>query len=162
MVYRTDRQALSTARFCRTGQLATADTWFRTCRTSSFCTVVWQWQDFNWHDASRSPSAIAELLVMISTHGISLLIRLLYFAQNAAGQTWQIKTKKNQIHHTHTCTHRHPKLQTHPYTNIQIQPWKRLKTMSDKDMITCNTMQLYVTFYCTTHWRCLCMSWCVC
>ena len=33
---------LSTARFCRTGQLATADTWFRTCRTSSFCTVVWQ------------------------------------------------------------------------------------------------------------------------
>jgi len=24
------------------GQLATADTWFRTCRTSSFCTVAWQ------------------------------------------------------------------------------------------------------------------------
>ena len=23
-------------------QLATADTWFRTCRTSSFCTVAWQ------------------------------------------------------------------------------------------------------------------------
>ena len=42
IVYRTDRQALSTARFCRTGQLATADTWFRTCRTSSFCTVAWQ------------------------------------------------------------------------------------------------------------------------
>jgi len=38
IVYRTDRQA----RFCRTGQLATADTWFRTCRTSSFCTVAWQ------------------------------------------------------------------------------------------------------------------------
>jgi len=35
IVYRTDRQALSAARFCRTGQLATADTWFRTCRTSS-------------------------------------------------------------------------------------------------------------------------------
>ena len=32
----------TTARFCRTGQLATADTWFRTCRTSSFCTVAWQ------------------------------------------------------------------------------------------------------------------------
>jgi len=42
IVYRTDRQALSTARFCRTGQLATAYTWFRTCRTTSFCTVAWQ------------------------------------------------------------------------------------------------------------------------
>jgi len=42
VVYRTDRQALSTARFCRTGQLATADTRFRTSRTSSFCTVAWQ------------------------------------------------------------------------------------------------------------------------
>jgi len=42
IVYRTDRQALSTTRFCRTGQLATADTWLRTCRTSSFCTVAWQ------------------------------------------------------------------------------------------------------------------------
>jgi len=42
VVYRTDRQALSTARFCHTGQLATADTWLRTCRTSSFCTVGWQ------------------------------------------------------------------------------------------------------------------------
>jgi len=27
VVYRRDRQALSTARFCRAGQLATADTW---------------------------------------------------------------------------------------------------------------------------------------
>jgi len=36
---------------------------FRTCRTSSFCTVAWQLADFNWHDASRGPSAIAELLV---------------------------------------------------------------------------------------------------
>ena len=34
--------SVSTARFCRTDQLATADTWFRTCRTSSFCTVAWQ------------------------------------------------------------------------------------------------------------------------
>jgi len=41
IVYRRDRQALSTARFCRTGQLATADTWFRPCRTSNFCTVAW-------------------------------------------------------------------------------------------------------------------------
>ena len=43
---RPDRQALSTARFCRTGQLATADTWFRTCRTSSFCAVAWQFTRF--------------------------------------------------------------------------------------------------------------------
>jgi len=28
------------------GQLVTADTWFRTCRTSSFCTVVWQLASF--------------------------------------------------------------------------------------------------------------------
>ena len=34
-----------------------------TCRISSFCTVACNWQDFNWHDASRGPSAIAELLV---------------------------------------------------------------------------------------------------
>jgi len=37
---------------------------FRTCRTSSFCTVV-----FNWHDASRGPSAIVELLVDSGTQG---------------------------------------------------------------------------------------------
>jgi len=46
IVYRTDRQALSTARFCCTGQLPTADTWFRTCSTSSFCTVAWQLAKF--------------------------------------------------------------------------------------------------------------------
>ena len=54
IVCRTDYQALSTARFCCTGQLARADTWFRTCRTSSFCTVAWH---------SRGTSAIAERLV---------------------------------------------------------------------------------------------------
>ena len=42
IVYRTDRQALSTGWYCCMGQLATADTWFRTCYTSTFCTVVWQ------------------------------------------------------------------------------------------------------------------------
>ena len=42
VVYRTDRKDLSTARLCRASQLATADTWFRTCHTSSFCTVTWQ------------------------------------------------------------------------------------------------------------------------
>ena len=36
---------------------------FRTCHTSSFALLRGSWQDFNWHDASRSPSAIAELLV---------------------------------------------------------------------------------------------------
>ena len=33
---------------------------FRTCRTALLCG---NWQYFNWHDASRGPSAIAELLV---------------------------------------------------------------------------------------------------
>ena len=33
----------------------------RTCRTAL---LRGNWQDFNWHDASRGPSAIAELLVM--------------------------------------------------------------------------------------------------
>jgi len=37
---------------------------FRTCRTSSFCTVAWQLANFKWHDASRGPSVIAELLVL--------------------------------------------------------------------------------------------------
>ena len=36
----------------------------RTCRISSFCTVAWQLASFNWHDASRGPLAIAELLVL--------------------------------------------------------------------------------------------------
>ena len=34
---------------------------FRTCRTAL---LHGNWQDFNWHDASRGPSAIAELLVL--------------------------------------------------------------------------------------------------
>ena len=43
---------------------------FRTCRTAL---LRGNWQDFNWHDASRGPSAIAELLVGSSCHrrGIS-------------------------------------------------------------------------------------------
>ena len=44
-------------------QLHTIDL-VRTCRISSFCTVAWQLARFHyWHDASRGPSAIAELLV---------------------------------------------------------------------------------------------------
>jgi len=35
---------------------------FRTCRTAL---LRGNWQDFNWHDASRGPSAIAELLVLL-------------------------------------------------------------------------------------------------
>jgi len=36
----------------------------RTCRISSFCTVLrGNWQDYYWQDASRGHSAIAELLV---------------------------------------------------------------------------------------------------
>ena len=49
-------------RFTLTLQLHNFDL-FRTFRTSSFCTVACNWQDFNWHDASRGPSAIAELFV---------------------------------------------------------------------------------------------------
>jgi len=32
------------------------------------------WQDFNWHDASRGPSAIAELLVFINCHEYMQLV----------------------------------------------------------------------------------------
>ena len=35
---------------------------FRTCRTAL---LHGNWQDFNWHDASCGPSAIAELLVTL-------------------------------------------------------------------------------------------------
>jgi len=41
---------------------------FRTRRTSSLCTCVGDWQDFNWYYASRGPSAIAELLVWTRVH----------------------------------------------------------------------------------------------
>jgi len=37
---------------------------FRTCRTSSFCTVAWQLARFQLTDALLGPSAIAELLVI--------------------------------------------------------------------------------------------------
>ena len=36
---------------------------FRTCRTSSCTLLCGNWQDFNWHDASRGSLTIAELLV---------------------------------------------------------------------------------------------------
>ena len=73
IVYRTDYQALSTARFCRTGQLATADTWFRTCRTSSFCTVAWQLARFQltWR-ILRGSSAVAELLVLVTLQPVTI------------------------------------------------------------------------------------------
>ena len=35
---------------------------FRTCRTAL---LRGNWQDFNWHDASRGPSVIAKLLVLL-------------------------------------------------------------------------------------------------
>jgi len=38
---------------------------FRTCRTAL---LRGNWQDFNWHNASRGPSAIAELLVLGRIH----------------------------------------------------------------------------------------------
>jgi len=36
---------------------------FRTCRTRVSALLHGNWQDFNWYNASRGPSAIAELLV---------------------------------------------------------------------------------------------------
>ena len=44
---------------------------FRTCR-------VGNWQDFNWHDTSRGPSAIAELLVHASSAWVCSVISLLH------------------------------------------------------------------------------------
>jgi len=38
---------------------------FRTCRTRVSALLRGNWRDFNWHDASRGHSAIAELLVDI-------------------------------------------------------------------------------------------------
>jgi len=38
---------------------------FRTCHT---VLLRGSWQDFNWHDALRGPSAIAELLVLLGLH----------------------------------------------------------------------------------------------
>ena len=40
---------------------------FRTCRTrvSALLCLCGNWQDFNWHDVSCGPSAIAELLVIL-------------------------------------------------------------------------------------------------
>ena len=46
-VYHTYRQALSTARLCRTGRLATADTWFRTFVQVGSGLLRGNWQDLN-------------------------------------------------------------------------------------------------------------------
>jgi len=103
----TYRQALSTARFCRTGQLATADTWFRTCRTSSFFTVAWQlarfqltrriarslgdsWASLNLH----SPSTPSQ------THSTQILgfilIGYLFISKNNKCQTQMLKKQKEK------------------------------------------------------------------
>ena len=37
--------------------------------------LLGNWQDFNWHDASRGPSAIAELLVMTACHNVVLILQ---------------------------------------------------------------------------------------
>jgi len=44
---------------------------FRTCRTRVSALLRGNRQDFNWHDASHGPSAIAELLV-IAPHHLSM------------------------------------------------------------------------------------------
>jgi len=52
----------TTHRSTLTAQLHNFDL-FRTCRTVVSSLLRGNWQDFNWHDASRGPSVIAELLV---------------------------------------------------------------------------------------------------
>ena len=61
-------------------QLHTIDL-VRTRRISSFCTVALQLARFrfNWHDASRGPSAIAELLVLLLSARLCSLRIMLKF-----------------------------------------------------------------------------------
>ena len=107
---------MSTARFCRTGQLVTADTWFRTCRTSSFFTVTWQlarfqlvrriarslgdsWASLNLH----SPSTPSQ------THSTQILgfilIWYLFISKNNKCQTQMLKkAKRKKTPKNESCT----------------------------------------------------------
>jgi len=49
---------------------------FSTCRTIVSALLRGNWQDFNWHDASRGPSAIAELLVLTVRSHEKLHVRM--------------------------------------------------------------------------------------
>ena len=49
---------------------------FRTCRPSIVSALLCgNWQDFNWHDASRGSSEIAELLVTCAVDWVDLYVR---------------------------------------------------------------------------------------
>ena len=68
---------------------------FRSCRTRVSALLRGNWQDFNWHDASRGPSAIAELLVL--THGVHVRVCLSgicpgHAAGTTRSQSWWVGT----------------------------------------------------------------------
>jgi len=51
------------------------------------------WQDFNWHDASRGPSAIAELLVVLSDKDVQDVQYSLLFWWRFLHHLQSIKTR---------------------------------------------------------------------
>jgi len=74
-IFTTDRPSL-------TLQIRNFDL-FRTCRTAL---LRGNWQEFNWHDASRGPSAIAELLVACNIARYSPI--LIFFCRNSGRNRW--------------------------------------------------------------------------
>ena len=102
---------------------------FRTCRTAL---LRGNWQDFNWHDASRGPSAIAELLVncfrrhcsrvtsiftVIHLHGPSHGHRLYVQKISWSLDMWLLRYASG---HTYTCTCRHANCNTSPPSRSRI------------------------------------------
>jgi len=67
-------QMFTTHRLTLTLQLHNFDL-LRTCRTAL---LDGNWQDFNWHDASRGPSAIAELLVKSVVHETGVQLQFIF------------------------------------------------------------------------------------
>ena len=85
-------------------QLHTIDL-VRTCRISSFCTVASQWQDFNWYDASRGPSAIAELLVLTCNQKSWWHFLANSLTETRSLQTWDLWKKTGAVEHGFTFPH---------------------------------------------------------
>jgi len=58
--------------------------------------LLGNWQDFNWHDASRGPSAIAELLVIVWSISTN---RPSFAAANQVGRwrTWPVNASCNWV-----------------------------------------------------------------
>jgi len=72
---------------------------FRTCRTGLVVQVVSallcdNWQDFNWHDASRGPSAIAEFLLRYSSS--TTFQHFTVFAPATVLFLWREKLKRDK------------------------------------------------------------------